>query len=161
MKHFLPGTEVQRYTAQNLSIKLNLGQVQRYRGTQLEFTYYFTDVQEFLLKIDQGTEVHRYRAKNLPEMKIFLPGTEVQRYTAQNLSIKFNLGQVQRYRGTQLKFSCYFTDVKDFLLIIYPGTEVHRYRTQNLPKMKLFWPGTEVQRYRAQISSKNSNKSVK
>ena len=129
MKHFLPGTKVQRYTAQNLSIKFNLSQVQRYRGTQLEFSYYFTDVQEFLLKIDQGTEVHRYRAQNLPEMKIFLPCTEVQRYTAQNLSIKFNLGQVQRYRGTQLDFSCNFTDVKEFLLKIFLGTEVNRYRT--------------------------------
>ena len=128
-KHFWPGTEVQRYRGTQLKICQSSSIWARYRGTQLEFSYYFTDVQEFLLKIDQGTEVHRYRAQNLPEMKIFLPGTEVQRYTAQNLSIKFNLGQVQRYRGTQLKFSCYFIDEKEFLLKIYLGTEVTRYRT--------------------------------
>ena len=74
-----------------------LDQVQRYKGAELEFSSYFSDLLEFLVKIDQGTEVHRYRTKNMPEMKIFGSGTEVQRYTAQNLSIKLNLGQVQRY----------------------------------------------------------------
>ena len=60
-------------------------QVQRYKGTELEFSSYFSDLLEFLVKIDQGTEVHRYRTQNLQNKKLFWPGTEVQRYTAQNL----------------------------------------------------------------------------
>ena len=84
-------------SSKSVKDNIKLGQVQRNRGTQLEFPYYFTDVMEFLLKIDQGTEVHRYRAQNLPEMKFFLPGTEVHSSKFVN-QIQFGPGtQVQRY----------------------------------------------------------------
>ena len=48
-----------------------LDQVERYKGTGLKFSSYFSDLLEFLVKIDQGTEAHRYRVKNLPEMEHF------------------------------------------------------------------------------------------
>ena len=78
-------------------------QVQRYKGTELKFSSYFSDLLEFLVKIDQGTEVHRYRAKNLPEMELFGSGTEVQRYTAQIVSRRAFFGT--RYRGTKVQSS--------------------------------------------------------
>ena len=37
-------------------------------------------------------------------------------------------GQIQRYRGTQLK-PC---QTKDLFLVRYTGTEVHKYRAKNL-----------------------------
>ena len=38
-----PGKEIQRYTAQSFKL------------------FYFSDLLDFLMKIDQGTKVHRYR----------------------------------------------------------------------------------------------------
>ena len=78
-------------------------QLQRYKGTELKFSSYFSDLLDYLAKIDQGTEVHRYRAKNMPEMKIFGSGTEVQRYTAQIVSRRALFGT--RYRGTKVQSS--------------------------------------------------------
>ena len=78
-------------------------QVQRYKGTKLKFSSYFSDLLEILVKIDQGTEVHRYRAKNLPEMELFGSGTEVQRYTAQIVSRRALFWT--RYRGTKVQSS--------------------------------------------------------
>ena len=78
-------------------------QVQRYKGTEFEFSSYFSDLLEILVKIDQGTEVHRYRAKNLPEMELFGSGTEVQRYTAQIVSRRALFWT--RYRGTKIQSS--------------------------------------------------------
>ena len=95
------GTEV--HSSKSVKENIKLGQVQRNRGTQLKFHYYFTDLLEFLLKIDQGTEVHRYSAQNLPEMKLFLPGTMVQRYTTQTLSKRALFAT--RYRGTKVQSS--------------------------------------------------------
>ena len=149
MKIFWPGTEVQ--SSKSVKDNFKLGQEQRYRGTQLEFSCYFTYLLEFLLKIDQSTEVHRYRTPNLPKMRLFWPGTGGTKvHSSKSAKENFKLSQIQRYRGTQLKFPCYFTDLLTLLLNIAKGTGVHRYRTQNLPKMKIFWPGTEVQRYTAQ-----------
>ena len=76
----MSGKEVHRYTAQIESTRALFGT--RNRGTELTITSYFSDLVEFLVKIDQGTKVHKYRTKNLPEMELFGSGTEVQRYTA-------------------------------------------------------------------------------
>ena len=57
---FGSGIEVQRYTAQIVSRKsLFWDQVQRYKGKELEISSYFSDLLEFLVKIDQGTKVLR------------------------------------------------------------------------------------------------------
>ena len=91
----------------------NLGQVQRYRGTQLEFPCYFTDVQEFL-----------YRGTQVPNPKYAKDETFLGRYrgakvhSSNSVKDNFNLGQVQRYRGTQLEFPCYIIDLLEFLLKI-------------------------------------------
>ena len=93
-----------------------MGQVQRYRGTQLKFcqgdlfwgpgteierytarsfkVFYISDLLDFLMKIDQGTKVHRYRAKNLPEMEPFWSGTEV--HSPNCVKESFIWDQVQR-----------------------------------------------------------------
>ena len=79
----------------------------RYRGKKVQSSnfqaIYFSDLLEFLVKIDQGTEVHRYRAKYLPEMELFGSGSEVQRYTAQIVSRRALF--VNRYRGTKVQSS--------------------------------------------------------
>ena len=95
------GTEVHSSNCVKESFICDL--VQRYKGTELEFSSYFSDLLEYLVKIDQGTEVHRYRAKNLPEMELFGSGTEVQRYTAQIVSRRALFGT--RYRGTKVQSS--------------------------------------------------------
>ena len=53
------------------------------------------------MKIDQGTEVHGYKAKILPEMEVFGSGTEIQRYTAQIVSRRALFAT--RYRGTKVQ----------------------------------------------------------
>ena len=55
------------------------------------------------MKIDQGTEVHRYGAKNLSEMELFGSGTEVHRYTAQIESGRALFGT--RYKVTKVQSS--------------------------------------------------------
>ena len=55
------------------------------------------------MKIEQGTEGHRYKARNLPEMELFGSGTEVQRYTAQILSRIALFGTM--YKGTKVQSS--------------------------------------------------------
>ena len=55
------------------------------------------------MKIEQGTEVHRYKARNLPEMELFGSGTEVQRYTAQIVSRRALFWS--RYRGKKVQSS--------------------------------------------------------
>ena len=85
MKLFLAryrGTKV--HSSKSVKDNFKLGYVQRYRGTQLEFPCYFTDLLEFLLKIDQGTG-----------------GTQVQ--SPKSARDETFFGQVQRYKGTQLK----------------------------------------------------------
>ena len=78
-------------------------QVQRYKGTELEFSSYISDLLDFHVKIDQGAGVHRYRAKNLPEKELFWSGTEVQKYTAQIVSRRALF--VTWYRGTKVQSS--------------------------------------------------------
>ena len=78
-------------------------QAQKYKGTELKFSSYFSDLLKFLVKIDQGTEAHRYRAKNLPEMELFGSGTGAERYTAQIVSRRALF--VTKYRGTKVQSS--------------------------------------------------------
>ena len=56
------GTEVHSSNCVKESFICDL--VQRYKGTELEISSNFSDKLEFHVKIDQGTEVHGYRAKN-------------------------------------------------------------------------------------------------
>ena len=167
-------TKVQRYTGTEPKICQRwsfFGQVQRYKGTQLKIC-------ERKFQIEPDTEVQRYTARISLLFHWFTNvfaehcqryrGTQIQNpksakdenflaryrgtkvHSSKFVKENFKLGQIQRYKGTQLEFICYFIDLLDFLLKIVKFTEVHRYRARNLSEMKLFWPGTEVQRYTAQ-----------
>ena len=68
------------------------------------------------MTFELGTEVHRYRAKSMPETATFLAkygGTEVHKSKPTRESIIFD--QVHKYRGTELEILTYFLEFSKYL----------------------------------------------